>query len=361
MRNGRDERSNEMGRGMLALRKTAASFGVEAVHVAEPGQPGPGELLIRVEAVGICGSDVHIYEWTEWTDALGFMAPHLPVTLGHEFAGRVAAAGPGAATAIGTAVSVMPAVACGACDNCRGGARQSCTRRAAVGLTRDGGFARFVKVPADNVLPLPAAIDTELGALVEPLAVSADAVLVGDVGLGDTVLVLGPGTIGQGMAIMARACGAGRVIVAGRADAPRFDVMRRLGFADLVDVGDGPLAEQVLRMTGGRPVDVVLEATGHPASITDALPALKKGGVLVVAGIHPGPLTLPLTVFVRNRHQLRASHSSRPETWGRVIERMAAAPESFRPMITHRLPLERGLEGFELARQRAASKVMLAP
>lgn len=342
---------------MRALRKMAAGFGLEAVDVAEPGAPGPGELLLRVEAVGICGSDVHVYEWTDGYD---FMLPHLPVTLGHEFAGRVAAAGAGTAVAEGTRVAVLPAVACGACAECRLGEPQSCIRRGAVGLTLDGGFQRLVKVREQGVLALPAAIDAELGALVEPLAVSMDAVLVGDVGLGDTVLVLGPGTIGQGMALMARASGA-RVIVAGRADGPRFDVLRRLGFSDLVDVAEAPLAEQVVRLNGGKPVDVVLEATGHPPSITDALPVLKKGGVLVVAGIHPGPLTLPLTVFVRNRHQLRASHSSRRATWDRVVALMAVAPETFRAMITHRLPLERGLEGFELARQRTASKVMLAP
>jgi len=343
---------------MLALRKPAAGFGLVAVEVPEPAPPAAGELLVQVEAVGICGSDVHIYEWTDGYD---FMLPHLPVTLGHELAGRVVAAGASAGIAEGTRVAVLPAIACGVCAMCRAGEAASCTARRAVGLTMDGGFARLVKVPAGSVLPLPDAIDTELGALVEPLAVAADAVLVGEVGLGDVVLVLGPGTIGQGLALMSRAAGAARVIVAGRADGPRFEVLRRLGFADTVDVADGPLAGQVAELTGGRPVDVVLEATGHPPSITDALAALKKGGVLVVAGIHPGPLSLPLTTFVRNRHQLRASHSSRRGTWDRVLGLMRRDPESFRPMITHRLPLARGLEGFELARQRAASKVMLTP
>lgn len=108
-------------------------------------------------------------------------------------------------------------------------------------------------------------------------------------------------------------------------------------------------------------MDVVLEATGHAPSITDALPVLKRQGILVVAGIHAAPLSLPLTVFVRNRHQLRASHSSEQRTWERVTALLARDPEGFRPMITHRLPLARGLEGFELSRQRAASKVILLP
>ncbi|MEZ5816178.1 MAG: alcohol dehydrogenase catalytic domain-containing protein [Hyphomicrobiaceae bacterium] len=343
---------------MLTLKKMKAGFGLEAVDAEEPPAPGADEVLVRVENVGVCGSDVHIYEWTDGYD---FMLPHLPVTLGHEFAGHVAAAGPGVEIATGTRVAVIPPVACGICTGCRTGGPAACTARSSIGLVRDGGFARLARVPVSNLLFLPEALDTEIGALVEPLAVCADAVMVGEVKLGDTVLVLGPGTIGQGMALMARAAGAGRVIVAGRADGPRFEVLRQLGFDDIVDVAEAPLTEQVLALTGGQPVDVVIEATGHPPSIVDGLGALKKGGVLVVAGIHPGPLTLPLTVFVRNRHQLRASHSTQRGTWDRVVSLLARDPESFRPMITHRMPLERGLEGFELARQRVASKVMLRP
>ena len=343
---------------MLALRKTQAGFGLEALDVPEPGAPAPGEVQVRVEAVGICGSDVHAYEWT---DGYGHMVPYLPLTMGHEFAGRIAATGAGVAVAEGTRVAVHPRVQRGDGKAAWPGDPRLRGGRLSLGLTADGGFARFVNVPAGNVLPLPDTVDAELGALVEPLSVAAEAVLVGEVGIGDTVLVLGPGTIGQGLALMARAAGAGRVIIAGRGDEPRYAVLRQLGFTDIVDVGEGALADQVLAITGGKPVDVVLEATGYPPSITDALPVLKREGVLVVAGIHAAPLTLPLTVFVRNRHQLRASHGSEHRTWERVIALLARDPESYRPMITHRMPLERGLEGFELSRQRAASKVILLP
>jgi threonine dehydrogenase-like Zn-dependent dehydrogenase len=146
-----------------------------------------------------------------------------------------------------------------------------------------------------------------------------------------------------------------------RADAPRFAVLERLGFTDLLDVAEAPMKDLVRAATGGAPVDVVLEATGHPPSITDGLGVLKRGGICVAAGIHPGPLTLPLTDFVRMRHQLRTSHGADRSTWDRVLTLVGRDPEAFRPMITHRMPLARGLEGFELARQRAASKVMLTP
>lgn len=343
---------------MLVLRKTQAGFGLDVSDVEDAPAPEAGHVTVRVENAGICGSDVHAYEWT---DGYGFMAPHFPVTMGHEFAGHVAAAGPGAPMAEGVAVTVMPGVNCGTCPNCARGDARNCQRRQTIGLTRAGGFARHVTVPFTNCLPLPDGVDTELGALAEPLGVGCEAVLTGEVGLGSTVLVMGPGTIGQAMALFARAAGAGRVLVAGRADGPRFDVLRQLGFDGLIDVAEGALADQVLTATGGRKVDVVLEATGYPPSIPDGLAVLRSGGILVVAGIHSGPVALPLTDFVRSRHQLRATHGCDRPTWDKVLTLLSRDPESFRPMITHRLPLSRGLEGFELARQRAASKVMLAP
>ncbi len=343
---------------MQALRKTTAGFGLEFQDVPEAHPPGPGDVVLAVQRVGICGSDVHAYEWTE---GYGFMVPHLPVTMGHEFTAVVTRPGTGSGFRAGDRVAVMPGIACGHCAACRAQDERNCTRRQTIGLSMDGGFAGSLRIPARACIRLPDNVDFEVGALTEPLGVGAQAVLTSQVGIGDTVLVLGPGTIGQAIALFARLAGAARVIIAGRADAPRFDVLRQLGFTDLVDVADAPLADQVLALTGGAKVDVVLEATGIPASINDGLGLLRKGGVICAVGIHAAPLSIALTDFVRNRHQLRASHGADRRTWDRVLAVMARDPEAFRPMITHRLPLSRGIEGFELARQRAASKVMLTP
>lgn len=343
---------------MLALRKTEAGFGLSFQEVPPAQPPGPGEVILQVEAAGICGSDVHAYEWTGGYE---FMVPKLPLTMGHEFSARVHRTGTGSGLREGDRVCVIPFVYCGACANCRAGDTRNCLNREGIGLTRDGGFAAQVRVPARCCVALPDAVDGELGALVEPLGVGAEAVLTGEVSLGDTVLVMGPGTIGQAIALFARRAGAARVLVAGRADAPRFDVCRALGFTELLDVAEAPLRDLVMRATGGRAVDVVLEATGVPATLNDGLSVLKKGGVCVAVGIHADSLTLPLTDFVRMRHQLRASHGAERHTWDRVIAHLAGDPEGFRPMITHRMPLDRGIEGFELARQRAASKVILTP
>ena len=343
---------------MLSLRKTKSAFGLDFSEMPDPQTPAFGEVTVQVENVGICGSDVHAYEWTAGYE---FMTARLPVTMGHEFAGRIVATGPGATLPIGARVTINPGIICGVCPACRRDEPRNCTGRATIGLTRDGGFAKHVTLPDRNCLPLPATVDTELGALTEPLGVSCEAVLTGEVKLGDTVLIMGPGTIGQGIALMARAAGAGRVLMAGRADAPRFDVMRALGFDDIIDIADAPLREQVLDRTGGKPVDVVLEATGHPVSIQAGMQVLKKAGIIVAVGIHAEPVSFNLTDFVRMRHQLRASHGTNTHTFTRVLNLLGRDPEAYRPMITHRMPLANALEGFELARQRAASKVMLRP
>src|SRR3712207_2701922 len=227
---------------MLALRKTAAGFGLEFQEVPPAHPPGPGEVVLRVEAAGICGSDVHAYEWTGGYE---FMVPHLPLTMGHEFAGRVVRSGTGRGLAEGARVCVIPFVACGVCPNCRADDARNCLRREGIGLTRDGGFAREVRIPARCCVALPDSVDAEIGALAEPLGVGLEAVLTGEVGLGDTVLVLGPGTIGQGIALMARLAGAARVVVAGRADGPRFEVLRALGFHEHVEIGRASCRERV--------------------------------------------------------------------------------------------------------------------
>ena len=224
-----------------------------------------------------------------------------------------------------------------------------------------GGFARYVTVPAANCLALPEGVDTELGALTEPLGVGCEAVLTGEVGLGDTVLVMGPGTIGQAIALFARA--AGRGTGAGRG-AGGWAAVRRdaaLGFNDMLDVAEAPLAELVLAATGGRKVDVVHRGDRASAHDHGRAGRVAHGGVLVVAGIHPGPGVAAADRFRACAAPAAGDAWLRPRHLGQGADHAGAGAGTFRPMITHRLPLDRGLEGFELSRQRAASKVMLRP
>ncbi|MGK9168990.1 alcohol dehydrogenase catalytic domain-containing protein [Inquilinus limosus] len=342
---------------MNALRKTAAAFGAELVASTAPPTPAAGEVLIAVAAAGICGSDLHAYEWTPGYE---FMTAVLPVTLGHEFAGTVRALGPGVTGfAVGDRVTCWPTVACGRCFACRGGEPQHCQNRSIVGLHADGGFAEAVRVPAASCRRVPDGLPLEIAALTEPLSVAVNAVDVADVAPGDRVVVLGPGPIGLGIAFVAQLRGA-RVLLCGLDDNLRLSLARELGIAHCADLAEEPLAAAVARVFDG-PADRVIEATGAARSVSDGLAVLRSGGILVVAGIHSGHLDLDLTRFVRDKKQLRAAHDTTARAFETAIEVLTAHAAVLSRLVTHRLPLARAVEAFELARQRQAAKVLLLP
>jgi threonine 3-dehydrogenase len=343
---------------MKALQKTQPAFGVELRQIAPPQAPGPNQVLIEVGAIGICGSDLHV---CEWTGGYEFVAKAMPLTLGHEFAGRIKAVGSAVrGIGLGARVTVLPSVVCGECPACRAGDPDQCANRVGLGMTMPGAFAPLVLVPAENCVPLPDDVDDELAALTEPLTVGARAVEVGGVASGDRVLILGPGTIGQAIAIMAREAGAREIVVVGRDDGPRIECLRSLGFDHALDTATEPLESQLARH-GGAGFDVVFEAVGIASTLTQGLALLRKGGVLVVAGIHPAPVTIDVTRMVRDQQQLRGTHRASRAIWERVVRLLAEKGPMIRPMITHRVSLDDAVEGFELARRKLASKVIVLP
>lgn len=337
---------------MQALQKTCAAAGLELVEVPLP-VVAAGEVLVQVRATGICGSDLHV---DDWTPSYAFITPSIPVTIGHEFVG-VAQSGPLA----GRRVVVRPSVTCGTCVACADGRHDDCERRRGIGMTRDGAFAAWVAVPQRNCVPVPDGLSDALAALTEPLTISMQALrIAGDVA-GRRVLVMGPGTIGQGIAALARRAGARQVVVSGFDDAARFEALRAMGFDALVDVSAQPLAEGVQAHTGGAPFDIVFEATGVPETIGEALALLRRNGIVVVTGIHARPLALDLTPLVRNQQQLRGSFRPPESDWPLALALLAEMDTQLRPMVSHQLPLSQAREGFALAHGKQASKVLLWP
>ncbi|KQP12209.1 zinc-binding dehydrogenase [Pseudorhodoferax sp. Leaf267] len=333
---------------MQALQKTRAAAGLELVDVPTP-VPADGEVLVQVRATGICGSDLHV---DDWTPSYAFIAPSIPVTIGHEFVG---------VTQAGQRVVVRPSVTCGVCTACSENRHDACERRRGIGMTRDGAFAAWVRVPRRNCVPVPDGLSDELAALTEPLTISMQALrIAGDV-TGLRVLVMGPGTIGQGIAALARRAGAAQVVVSGFDDAVRFDALRAMGFDALVDVQGQTLAEGTRPHTDGAPFDVVFEATGVPETITEALALLRRNGIVVVTGIHARPLALDLTPLVRNQQQLRGSFRPPESDWPLALALLAEMDAVLRPMVSHVLPLSQAKEGFALAHGKQASKVLLYP
>ena len=177
-------------------------------------------------------------------------------------------------------------------------------------------------------------------------------------GPGDIVLILGPGNIGQGSAMFARAAGA-EVVIVGKDDEARLGSLRRMGFNDTVDLGDHPFADALAPYLAKGKFDAVIEATGAPPVVQQGLDVLKKRGIMVVVGIHPKPVTVNLTRLVREHQQIRGSYRAPLATWQRVVDFLGAHADLAREMISHRLPLDQAIEGLELSRSKGASKVMI--
>lgn len=342
---------------MLALRKTAPAPGLVLEDVPEPA-PGPGEVLVAVEAAGICGTDVHIADWTAGYEA---MTAAMPVTIGHEFAGRVVALGAGTAgVAEGARVTVRPSTVCGRCAACAAGDPDRCTDRRGIGIGRDGAFAPLVRVPALNCVAVPDGLDAEMAAMTEPLSVSMHAVDLAAVKPGQRVLVLGPGPIGLGIALFAGAAGA-EVVLAGVNDAPRLATARAACGAATIDLAGTDLPTALDAAGQGAPFDAVIEAAGVAAAVEGGLSRLRKGGIFVVAGIHARPAPVDLTRLVRMEQTIHGAYRAPIADWSRVLAFMLRHEASVRAMVTHRLPLAEALRGFALSHDRSASKVILRP
>jgi 2-desacetyl-2-hydroxyethyl bacteriochlorophyllide A dehydrogenase len=342
---------------MKALQKTTAAFGLEWRDVPEPVSPGAHEVIVDVNAAGICGSDVHIYDWSGGYD---FLRGAFPVTLGHEFAGRVATLGADVHTLrVGDAVVVIPSVECGACEHCVAGRLDDCRDRRGIGMLRDGAFAPRVRVPAANCLTLPAAMDAGVASLAEPLSIGLSAIKTAEVRAGDRVLVMGPGTIGQAIAVLAKARGA-HVAIVGHNDAERLATASALGIDATLDLDGAP--EGAMRaMLGGKEYDIVIEATGVGAAVQAGLDVLRPSGVFVVCGIHGKPISFDGAKLVRMRHQIRGTYRASRATWQEVRDFLVANHTLLAPMVTHRLPLAQAIDGFEMARRKIGSKIVLVP
>lgn len=333
---------------MLALQKVRLGVGVEFRMVETPAEAPPGEVIVRVHAAGICGTDLHIAEWTPGYES---MESAMPVTLGHEFSGVIEQVGAGLdKNLIGTRVTARPSTTCGRCAACLAGDEDNCTNRKGVGIGRNGAFAEFVCLPYANCHTLPDGLAMDVAALTEPMTVCAEAVATAEVRSGQKILV-----IGQGIAILARAKGAD-VVVVGRNDAPRLTALRAIGFENLIDTAETAMEDALSALA---PFDAIIEAAGVPTLVSATLPYLKKRGIFTVVGIHARPAEIDLVRLVRMHQQIRGSYRAPAQDWDGVIAFLAENQEMMRQLISHNLPLQDALAGFEAAHERTASKVVL--
>jgi L-iditol 2-dehydrogenase len=302
-------------------------------RAVEQREPGPAEVVLRVEACGVCGTDRHM--------VAGEYPASLPVTLGHEFAGTVVGTGPDAEIAVGARVAVDPNISCGQCRACRRGDVALCPSRVALGVDLDGGLAEYVVVPVSQVYPLPPGVPAEYGALCEPLACCLHALDLASISPGMSVAVLGGGVIGQLMVQLARLAGAGTVVLATR-QAGRRVLAERLGATATID----PQAVDTVAAIGGPSgvvpggVDVVLECAGTITTVEQAVALAGRGGTVVIVGVAPPEERASISPFEVFARELRIVGSYlNPLTHGRAVELVATGALSLEPLITHRLAL----------------------
>jgi (R,R)-butanediol dehydrogenase/meso-butanediol dehydrogenase/diacetyl reductase len=335
--------------------------------IAEPRDPGPGEAIVEVAYCGICGSDLH--EYTEGPvmirpgpHPLTGQAP--PLALGHEFSGRVVALGPPGpaevpAVAEGTRVAVDPCWRCDVCYWCRRGEYHLCKLGGAVGLASDGALARFVRVPAAGLVPLPDGVDDRTGALVEPLAVGLHAVRRSGIGPGDTVLVTGFGPIGASVLLNATAAGAGAVYVS-EPHPGRRALAETMGATAAYDPGEADVRREVFVATGKVGPDAVFECTGIPGLLPGAVDAVRKGGRVVVVGIGHGRAEIEPNRIALFEREVVGSLGYQHDL-PRVVSLLAAGRLDPGPYVSAVVPLEDAVTGgFDaLIADRAQLKILV--
>src|ERR1700739_406035 len=346
-----------MATRMKALRKTQPGKGLQIEKLAVP-TIGPTEVLVRVKATSICGTDLHIYGWDRWSQ--GRIKP--PVTLGHEFCGIVERVGE-EVTAVkpGDFVSAEMHVNCGHCHQCRLGEAHICQHLRIIGIDIDGAFAEFVKIPSTNIWKLDPAIPERYGAILDPLGNAVHTVLAGPIA-GQTILVTGCGPIGLMAIAVAKACGSSTVF-ATETNPQRRATALQMG----ADVALNPAREdalaKILALTNGTGADALLEMSGNPTAIQQGFSALRAGGRASLLGIPTEnvPLDLVKDVIFKGATVQGIYGRRMYETWVQMTALLKAGRLNLEPLFGERVKLEQFEDAFAKLQGGLAGKILLYP
>jgi L-iditol 2-dehydrogenase len=321
------------------------------LHEEPMPEPGPGEVLVKVRAVGVCGSDIH---WLREGN-IGSDRVLEPLVLGHECAG-VIANGPRA----GERVAIDPACPCGLCEFCLEGNPNLCTNlRFAGHAPHDGALRQYIAWPERSLFSLPDSLADIEGVMLEPLGVALYSVDCGNVKLGMSVGVFGCGAIGLSVIQVARASGAASIFATELPGLPhRVEAAQRSG-ATAFEAGGGREAEQILKATAGRGVDVAFEAAGDPEAVEAAIATVKPGGTVILIGI-PTEDRTAFTASIARRKDLtiRSIHRMK-HTYPRTIRMVQNKQVDVRSMVTHRFPLSEVCRAYAAAEKREGIKIVV--
>jgi threonine 3-dehydrogenase len=315
---------------------------------------GPEDVLIRVSRSAICGTDLHIYNWDEWAQR----TIPVPMTVGHEFVGTVAALGHEVTgLTVGERVSGEGHITCGQCRNCRAGRRHLCRNTVGVGVNRPGSFAEYIAIPARNAYPIPAEIPDDIAAFLDPLGNAAHTALSYDL-VGEDVLITGAGPIGLMAAAIARHAGARHVVVTDVNDY-RLDLARRMGASRAVDVRTTDLRAVMseLGMTEG--FDVGLEMSGSPEALRQMIGVMMHGGGIALLGIPPASAAIDWSQVIFKGLRIKGIYGREMfDTWYKMIAMLQSGLD-VSPVLTHRFPIDEFEAGFAAMNEGRSGKVVL--
>lgn len=343
---------------MKALVKYAPGPGNMEVREIPIPEAGPGQVKIKVQEAGICGSDLHIYH----SDIAIPVNP--PVVTGHEFSGIVEAVGEGV-TGIAPGDRVVSETAydyCGKCDFCREGWYNLCIERRTLGYWYNGIFTQYTIVPADRVHHIPDGVSFTAAAMTEPLACVTHA--IDDLTVirpCDVVLVSGPGSIGMMAAQVAKAYGATVIVSGTNIDEQRLSLAKELGADYVINIQKDSLEELILRVTGGYGIDVVLECSGAAPAINAALRLIKKRGYFTQIGLTGKKIEFDIEAINYKEMHFSGSMGSRNVNWRRALKLLGSGKINVEPLVTHKLPITNWQEAFDLFEKKEGGKIFLLP
>jgi threonine 3-dehydrogenase len=338
---------------MKALVKKEAKRGLWLEDAPQP-EPGINDVLIRVDRAGICGTDLHIYQWDEWAQK----TIPVPMIIGHEFVGEVVEVGSNVNDFYpGDVVSAEGHVVCGRCRNCLAGRRHLCKDTHGIGVNRPGAFAEYISVPMTNVWHHRNGIDRDVAAIFDPFGNAVHTALSFPV-LGEDVLITGAGPIGIMAAAVSKHAGARHVVITDVNDF-RLDLAKRMGATVALNVRQSSLrdAQKQLGMQEG--FDVGLEMSGNPAAFRDMLDNMCHGGRIAMLGIPPEPMAIDWTKVIFNMLTIKGIYGREMyETWYKMSVMLQSGLNLW-PVITHRFHYTEFEKGFEVMLSGQSGKVIL--
>jgi threonine 3-dehydrogenase len=340
---------------MQAIVKAHAGPGVELREVPVPAI-GPTDVLVRVEAASVCGTDLHIYNWDPW--AQNRVKP--PLIPGHEFCGVVERIGDDVTSVRpGDFVSAEMHVACGKCIQCRTGEQHICQNVKIIGVDADGAFAEFVRIPEANIWKLDSTLPRAWGSLLDPLGNAVHTVLAGEIAT-KSVAIVGCGPIGLFAIAVAKLCGAAEVFAI-EVNPYRRGLAAKMGADVVLGPGDGDTAAKILHATGGSGVDVLLEMSGHQEGIRTGFKVLRTGGRASLLGIPPREISINLAEDIIFKGATVQGINGRKmfETWFQMEALLKSGRLDLDPVISHTMPLKDFAAAMDLLKSGEASKIIL--